>query len=283
MKDKTELIFIGVRTENYVRMACNAAMSFQKQGIPMTLILQHNHYEKHQILISKFFDNFVLVDEDMDPGYLKINIFQYATNPYVLFIDADSLAGISSNLMGCIEKFIASAIDFWIPAYSVVESEKGIWSHWGNYDRLKHFFDFKKDIANGIQSSCFFFNNESETAKELHAKANEVYQIIRENRKNILVNTWMKDFIPDELVWSVSTNLLEINPANFLQQLIRLQLVEHNKKIDKSYILNNSDIISFPCGKHRLSHVYKAFYNEVSFYHSKRNNRKLTYKYVDKV
>lgn len=283
-KKDCELLFLAMRTDNYVRMACNAAMSFRKQGLQTTLVTEYDLYIRHKVIIDKYFDKLRFTHDHPDPGWHKVNIFDYACAENSLFIDADSLAALGCDLFPRMQD-LSGCCDFWLSAYAVNEVNSKTWSHWGNFNVLYHEYGLSGRIANGTQSSCIYFKKHSETTKELQKNCNKVYDFVKSNQKSVQVNRWMKDFVPDELVWTVATNLTGLDPDLFTQVKVRIGFVEHKKNVikEKQHYLNDFDIITFPCGKYRLSDAYKQFYNELSKYHAKRNGQNMIYKYVDKV
>lgn len=278
IQNKSNIIFLALRTSNYVKMSCNAAMSLGNDIIAnKTLVTSVDLYELNKDLIHTYFNDVKFCDKDSDPGYIKVTLNEYTDYENNIYIDADSLASNVCNIDMLIDSI---DVDFWINAYSIVNSAKPIWSHWGNYAKIKNLFELSGHIANGTQSSCFFFKK-SETI-DLFNTNKEVYNIINNNR-DVLLNKWMKNFIPDELIWSISTNLVGYDPYIFSENLGQIGFIERMTRIDKKHYLYNYQLLTFPSGMYKLKQAIKTFYNELSMHHARKNNIRQFYKYKDKL
>jgi len=270
-----ELFFIAVRTGNYVKMACNAAMTFKVEGTTTTLLTEAKLYQDNKRLVDTYFDNVVICDAGIDAGYLKVSFTDYRLGKETLFIDADSLCVPNKSIVDAVAGI---DVDFWLNAWSVTDSGGYVKSHWGNYAKIKKLFNLEGNIANGMQSSAIYIGENT----DIIDVAKEVYGVINNNR-DVLTTKWMKNFIPDELVWSISTNLMGYDPYVFTNNKLGIGFVERIVRIDKRFYLDNHNLLTFPCGYHTLRSNLKTFYSEITLQHCKSKGIKVFYRYIDKV
>ena len=278
------IIFVAIIKDNYVKMACNAAMTFSSQNIHTILLTSRELHEKHKDLISKYFQT-VHYTETVDPGKAKMEVLSLKDAKTILYIDADSLASFSCNLNESFEYFETKNWDFWVWAYSVTNTEGHVQNFWANMKRMKERFPEileNKKIANGTQSSFFFFNTQSEKVQCLAKKTIEVFESLKNNRIG-LTSKWMRDFIPDELLLTISCSICNIDVDNFTDNFIKLGLIERTNKIDRNYFYNDRNIMTFPSGSYKLRSSLKNIYNEVTLRHCREKSIKPFYSYQQKI